>query len=97
MGTPIYVLLFNVGSSALPTPVGVDPEVRRLDWPFMSGAAGFAAALLCRWCVRRRSAIGRHDAPVSVGPRPPGADASSISDQAYILAALHRTSAHPGD
>ena len=53
VGTLLYFALFNLGLIVLLTPVRVDPQVVRLDWPFLVGATWLATIFLARGRVGR--------------------------------------------
>jgi cation:H+ antiporter len=53
VGTMLYFVLFNLGLIALLTPVPVDPQVRRLDWPALVIVTWLATAFLARGRVGR--------------------------------------------
>jgi cation:H+ antiporter len=53
VGTMLYFVLFNLGLIALITPVPVDPQVRRLDWPALVIVTWLATVFLVRGRVGR--------------------------------------------
>lgn len=57
VGTLLYFVLFNLGLIALITPVRVDPQVVRLDWPFLVGATWLATIFLARGRVGRLAGV----------------------------------------
>lgn len=57
VGTLLYFVLFNLGLIALLTPVRVDPQVLRLDWPFLIGATWLATLFLIRGRVGRLAGV----------------------------------------
>jgi cation:H+ antiporter len=57
VGTLLYFVLFNLGLIALLTPVHVDPQVRRLDWPFLVAVTWLATAFLWRGRVGRGAGV----------------------------------------
>src|SRR2546429_1483691 len=53
IGTLLYFVLFNLGFIALLTPVRVDPQVLRLDWPLLILVTWIATGFLWRKRVGR--------------------------------------------